>query len=231
VTETERGRAVRPRVLIADDHQVIRVAVREALELGGCVVCAEAENAYLAVEFARGEQPDVCLLDINMPGGGIWAVQEIQDSVQPPPCIMLTVSEDAADLLTALDAGAVGYLLKDVPPAEIPRAVRLALAGEAVLSAPMMTRALHDLRGSSRPGWVTNAEGRRVSFTSREWDVLELLVTGMSTAEIAQRLVLRPITVRRHISDSANKLRVPSRESAVELLRRQFPSLPQRPPQ
>jgi DNA-binding NarL/FixJ family response regulator len=231
VTEAEKVRPVHPRVLIADDHQVIRVAVREALEQGGCVVCAEAENAYLAVDLAHGVQPDVCLIDINMPGGGLWALKEIQDSVDPPLCIMLTVSEAAADLLTALDAGAVGYLLKDVPPAEIPRAVRLALAGDAVLNVPMMTRALHNLRGSSRPSYVTNAEGRRVSFTSREWDALALLVTGMSTSEIAARLDLRPITVRRHISDGVNKLRVPSRADAVELLRRQFPALPQRPPQ
>jgi DNA-binding NarL/FixJ family response regulator len=209
-----------PRVLVADDHEPMRVGVRDALERGGCVVCAEAEDAYTAVDLAVQEKPDVCLLDIAMPGSGLWALREIRKRVPEAHCVMLTVSDDSRDLFDALLAGAEGYLLKDVAAEALPVAIRAVAQGDAALSGELTARVLHEFRhGKGRSRQVTNTEGRRVEFTSREWDVLELLLEDASTAEIAERLFVRPITVRRHIADAMHKLRVNSRAEAVQALR------------
>jgi two-component system, NarL family, nitrate/nitrite response regulator NarL len=211
-----------PRVLIADDHHPIRVGVRSALEEGGCEVVAEADTAFRAVELAREVRPDACLLDITMPGGGLWALRTILEEFPDTCCIMLTISEDFADVLEALERGAVGYLLKDVERSEVPRAVRAALAGAAVLDGKLTAAVMAEFhKGSRGEGTVTNAEGRKVRFTPREWDVLDLLIDGLTTQEIAQHLRVRPITVRRHISDAMAKLKVGSRAEAIKLLRGQ----------
>ncbi|MDQ4055681.1 MAG: response regulator transcription factor [Actinomycetota bacterium] len=211
----------RPRVLIADDHHPIRVGVRLALEEGGCDVVAEAETAFQAVELANEVRPDACILDVAMPGGGLWALRTILDQRPTTRCLMLTISEDSSDVLDALELGAVGYLLKDVAPHEVPRAVHAAMSGEAVLDGQLTAVVLGELRRGPRADVVINAEGRKVAFTPREWEVLDLLLGGLSTREIAERLVVRPITVRRHVSDIVAKLRVSSRGEAVELLRGQ----------
>lgn len=211
-----------PRVLIADDHQPIRAAVREALELDNCQVVAEAVTAYDAVRLAQRLEPDVCILDITMPGGGLWALREIHDRLPNTRCLMLTVSDSSSDLFDALRSGACGYLLKDIRPAEIPRAVRAAMAGDAVLSGDLTARVVTELQRShpwDRP--VTNVEGRQVTFTHREWEVLELMLEDVGTTEIAKRLFLRPVTVRRHVSTAMHKLRVSSRQEALTLLRAQ----------
>lgn len=211
-----------PRVLIADDHQPIRVGVRAALEEGGCEVVAEADSAFRAVELARETLPDACLLDITMPGGGLWALRTILDELPDTRCIMLTVSENFADVLEALERGAVGYLLKDVASVEVPRAVHATLEGDTILDGQLTAAVVGELRGGSQQhGSMTNAEGRKVVFTPREWDVLDLLREGLTTNEIAHHLHVRPITVRRHIADAVSKLKVSSRDEAIELLRRQ----------
>jgi DNA-binding NarL/FixJ family response regulator len=209
-------------VLIADDHQAIRRGVRDALESGGCDVVAEADTAYAAVDLARRVKPDACVLDIAMPGSGLWALREILAFAPDVRCIMLTVSDSSEDLFEALESGASGYLLKDVSPATVPQAIRAALDGDAVLSGRFTARAMDVLRGRHRRlDKVVNAQGRPVSFTNREVEVLERLVAGMSTAEIATQLFVRQITVRRHIADAMHKLGVNTRVEAVELLRKQ----------
>ncbi|MFC7359491.1 response regulator [Nocardioides astragali] len=210
-----------PRVLIADDHQAIRVGVREALESGGCEVVGEAESAYAAVELAHRVRPDVCLLDIGMPGSGLWAVRKITQDNPSCRCVMLTVSESSDHLVDALQAGAIGYLLKDIAPSDLAPAVRAAIEGEAILNGVLTARVIEALRGKRRTARVVNSQGHEVTFTDRESEVLRLLVSGLSTGEIASRLFVQPITVRRHISDAVRKLRVTSRAEAVALLRGQ----------
>ncbi|WP_165821286.1 response regulator [Nocardioides gansuensis] len=210
-----------PRVVIADDHHPIRAAVREALELGGCQVVGEAKTAYAAVELARQEHPDACLLDIAMPGSGLWAVREILRSNPTCKCIMLTVSESSDDLFDALRGGAAGYLVKDISPSAIAPAVRAAIEGQAVLDGDLTALVVDELRRKGRSARVVNSEGHEVSFTDRETEVLQLLASGCVTAEIASRLFVQPITVRRHISDAMRKLRVSSRNEAIALLRAQ----------
>ena len=111
-------------VLIADDHPATRAGVRLALERGGFVVCAEVPDGPSAIEAALRERPDVCLLDINMPGNGIEATKAIVRQLPETAVVMLTVSRSDADLFDALRAGASGYLLKDTDPARLPHALR-----------------------------------------------------------------------------------------------------------
>jgi DNA-binding NarL/FixJ family response regulator len=208
-----------PRVLIADDHPATRAGVRLALEAGGMEVCAAVGTAADAVEEALRERPDACLLDVHMPGGGPSAASMITARLPGTVVMMLTISRDDQDLFESMRRGAVGYLLKDMDPSKLAVAVRSALEGEAVLPGSMAARLIEEFR--DRPG------GRRVDFqsrgrpelTKREWEVLELLCEGASTAEIAKRVFLSQVTVRRHISSIEGKLGVSTREELVRLAR------------
>lgn len=122
----------RPRVLIADDHIPTRARVRKVLNRGGFEVCAEAGNAQGAIDAAVRERPDVCVLDVHMPGDGITAAEKIHARLPGTVVVMLTVSQEASDLSESRRAGASGYLLKDMDPALIPEALWSALRGHAV---------------------------------------------------------------------------------------------------
>jgi CheY-like chemotaxis protein len=137
----------RPRTLIADDHIPTRARVKEILEQAGFEVCAEAGNARAAVEAARREVPDICLLDVNMPGNGTAAAAEIGASLPDTAVVMLTVSSEEGDVSEALRAGARGYLLKDMDLTRIPETLRAVLAGETALP-----RRLKRLRDSPQDG-------------------------------------------------------------------------------
>jgi DNA-binding NarL/FixJ family response regulator len=208
-----------PRVLIADDHPPTRMGVRMALERGGLTVCAEVANASDAIEAALRERPDVCLLDVHMPGGGTAAASMITSHLPGTVVLMLTVSHEDEDLFESLRQGAQGYLLKEMNPAKLPVAVRAALRGEVALPRALMGPLVEEFR-SGRPGRLKRRQpSGRPELTKREWDVLELLTEGAGTAEIARRLFLSHVTVRRHISNILNKLGVSSREEAVRLIR------------
>jgi DNA-binding NarL/FixJ family response regulator len=206
-----------PKVLVADDHAPTRAGVRIALAKGGFVVCAEVADASSAVAAAMRERPDICLLDIHMPGGGIVAAGEISSRLPGVAIVMLTVSRDDADLFDALRAGASGYLLKDIDPERLPLALEGVLAGEAALPRGLVTRLVEEFRtrGKSKRR-LAGVAGP--GLTNREWDVLGLLREGLSTAEIATRLAIAPVTVRRHVSEILRKLRVSDRAAAVRLL-------------
>ena len=121
-----------PRVLIADDHVPTRSRVSMVLERNGFEVCGEAGNAQAAIAAALRERPDICLLDVHMPGSGITAAEEIHARIAETVVVMLTVSHEASDLSDSRRAGAKGYLLKDMDPALMPEALRSALRGDAV---------------------------------------------------------------------------------------------------
>lgn len=206
------------RVLIADDHAPTRAGVRQVLEGDGFEVCAEVASGPAAVEAALAKEPDVCLLDIRMPGGGIAAASEIARDLPGAAIVMLTVSRDDADLFDALRAGACGYLLKDVDRSGLPDALRGALAGEAPLPANLVARLIEEFRERGRRKRLLLKKTPGVQLRNREWEVLELLREGLSTAEIAQRLFIAEVTVRTHVSSILKKLRVPDREAAIQLL-------------
>lgn len=207
------------RVLVADDHAPTRSGVRRVLEDDGFEVCAEVATGAAAVEAALRERPDVCLLDVRMPeGGGVAAAAAIARRLPDTRLVMLTVSRDDADLFDALRAGALGYLLKDIARSRLPAALRSVLAGEAQLPASLVARVLDEFRERQGHRRALLRERPAVQLRRREWEVLELLRDGLTTAEIAQRLFVAEVTVRSHISAILRKLRVPDRAAAVRLL-------------
>lgn len=204
-------------VLLADDHPAVRAGVRAALEAGGLTVCAEVGNAEDAVEAAVEHRPDVCLLDVRMPGGGIWAAKEISEQVDETIVVMLTVSSAQEELFEALRAGASGYLLKDMDPKRLPHLLQAAVVGEAPLPPTLVARLVDEFRKRGRRRFLALPQRRSVELTSREYEVLELLRKGLSTADIADRLFISRITVKRHISSVMQKLNVQTRADAVRL--------------
>lgn len=205
-----------PRVLIADDHAPTRELVRESLLAAGFDVCAEASSAAGAVRLALEHHPDVCLLDIYMPGSGITAAAAISDRLEDVVVVMLTVSAEDSDLFEALKAGARGYLLKGFEPDALPDELRAVLAGDAPLSPSLVTKLVEEFRRRHRRGRVLG--GRRVELTEREWEVLEMMRSGAGTREMAEQLYVAPVTVRTHISSILRKLQVASRAEAVRMI-------------
>jgi DNA-binding NarL/FixJ family response regulator len=207
------------RVLIADDHPLVRDGVRDALTRCGVNVCAEAADAPGAVLAALRERPDVCLLDIDMPGNGIVAARKISKQLPETAVVMLTVSDDELDLLAAVRAGAVGYLLKDSDPDRLAFALRGVVSGEAALPRRLMARVLDHVRAGEGRRRVKLRMPRGAQLTAREWEVLELMHDEMSTRDVATRMSVSPITVRRHLSSAVAKLGVDDRSAALALVR------------
>jgi DNA-binding NarL/FixJ family response regulator len=207
----------RVRVLVADDHAPTRAGVRASLDADGFLVIGEAATAQQAVDLANDLEPDVCLLDIHMPGSGLSAADEISKSLPNCAVVMLTYSRDDDDLFDALRAGARGYLLKDMDPDRIGPALHGVLAGEAALPRSLVSRVLDEFQGRSRRKLFVRTQ-RPTQLTSREWEIMDLLRQGLSTEDVAKRLFVAPGTVRVHVSSVLKKLRVPDRESAIRAI-------------
>ena len=204
---------------MADDHPPLRASVRRALEEHGFEVCFEAANAADSVAAAERERPDVCVLDVQMPGNGIAAAAQIAARLPETAIVMLTVSDSDEDLFAALRAGAQGYLLKDMDPARLPLALEGVLAGEAALPRALVARVLDEFRTRRRRRRLLLPGGRGCTLTDREWETLELLAEGLSTAEVAERLLVAPVTVRRHAAAIVKKLNAGDRGSLLQLVR------------
>jgi len=197
-------------VVVADDHPTIRLGVRMALMEDGMRVVAEVADRDGAVEAVVRERPDVCLLDIQMPGGGIEAAATLATVAPDTAVVMLTVSTKTEDLLAALRAGAVGYLPKDTPPDRLGAALRGVLGGEPALPRAFVGPVLGQLREPRQ------RESERL--TARQAQIMRMLGSGLSTTEIAKALEVSPITVRRHISAAMAKLGVADRRDALRAL-------------
>ena len=204
---------------MADDHPPLRASVKRALEEHGFQVCFEAANAADSVAAAERERPDVCVLDVQMPGNGIAAAAQIAARLPDTAIVMLTVSDSDEDLFAALRAGAQGYLLKDMDPGRLPLALEGVLAGEAALPRALVARVLDEFRTRRRRRRLLLPGGRGCTLTDREWETLELLAEGLSTAEVAERLLVAPVTVRRHAAAIVKKLNVGDRRSLLQLVR------------
>lgn len=210
------------RVLVADDHAPTRADIRRALDGDTRFeVCAEVADAAGAVQAAVSEGPDVCLLDLQMPGGGLPTVWEIGSRLPETKIVILTVSDNDADLFAAIRAGVDGYLLKTMNFSRLPDALSGVCSGEAAMQRTLVARVLEHFR-RREPRWrqpLRNGSARS-RLTSREWEVLELLAQGRSTAEIAERLVLSASAVRVHVASVVRKLGVPDRAAAADLFSR-----------
>lgn len=205
-------------MLIADDHAPTREDVRVALEEHpGLRVCAEAADAASAIDAAVKLLPDICLLDIRMPGGGIAAAWEITARLPETHVVMFTVSREDDDLFDALRAGAAGYLLKDTDPDRLPLALLDVVKGDAAIPRALVARLATEFRDRGPRRRALIGKDTNGHLTSREWEVLELLRDGMSTGEIAEKLTISQVTARSHIAAILKKLRVPDRSSAIRL--------------
>ena len=203
----------RIRVVVADDHPMFRAGVVASLGAEPDIeVLAEGASADEAVRLATLHEPDVCLLDIAMPGGGLRAASEITAALPQTRVIMLTVSEDEDDLLAAMKAGASGYVLKGAAGSELVGVLRKVDAGE-VYVAPGLAWGL--LRELSRPRSAPLDE-----LTAREREVLELVAAGLSNQEIGDRLSLAEKTIKHYMTNVLTKLQVRSRVEAALLAQR-----------
>lgn len=207
------------RVVIADDHAPTRQSVREALEADGCVVVADVPDAVRALAAAVEHRPDVCVLDIHMPGSGIMAAAKITQTLPDTKVVMLTASREDEDLFDALRVGASGYLLKDMDQGRIGAALRGVLAGEAALPRWLALKVMQQFRAG--PGRRLSLWPRRCTaqLTPKEEQILELMADGLSTEDIAKQLFVAQVTVRTHISTILKKLRVADRAAAIRLVK------------
>jgi DNA-binding NarL/FixJ family response regulator len=185
----------KPRLLIAD-HAPTRAGIRLALD-DIAQVCAEAGDAEQAISAAEREQPDICIVGLEITGGGVVAVDGICAVAPDTAVIVLATSRDVDDLLASVRAGAIGYLPGSIDPVPLRRVVGAVLAGEAAVPRAMVVELARELQGTTNPG----DEG----VTGRQAQVLGMLRRGQSTRAIAQRLEISPVTVRRHISALVHK--------------------------
>jgi DNA-binding NarL/FixJ family response regulator len=208
-------------VLIADDHEPTRADVRRMLERDGrFAVSAEAADAPGAVARAMETRAVIALLDIRMPGSGLSALWEISARLPATKIVMLTVSEEGDDLFAALRAGAHGYLLKDVDPRRLPEALHDVYDGTPAIPRALVAVMMEEFRDANpRRRAIADSDELGARLTSREWQVLHLLASDLSTAEIAERLVLTQSAVRAHIAAIVRKSEVENRTEAIAQFR------------
>jgi two-component system nitrate/nitrite response regulator NarL len=205
-------------VLIADDDVSTRAGVRLALEEDGFVVSAEEGTGPGAVAAALRDPPDVCLVEVNVPGGGVEAVAAIRARLAETQVVMLCASSNDDDVFDALQAGASGYLLKGMNPARLGPTLVGVLRGEAALPRELTARLIREFRARARRGETGLVRRGKNELTSREWDVLDCLCDELSSRQIADRLFISQTTVRRHVGSILAKLEVPNRQAAVDLV-------------
>ena len=198
------------RVLICDDHAVVRQGLTAFLQVQDDIeVAGEASDGAQAQQQAAALHPDVILMDLVMPGvDGIEAIARIRADDPQAKIIVLTSFADDDKIFPAIRAGAAGYLIKDVSPKDLARAIRMARDGEPLLSPDIARRLMDEV---SRPSQPDNAE----RLTPRETDVLRLIAQGRSNKEIARDLTLSEKTVKTHVSAILQKLQLADRTQAA----------------
>jgi DNA-binding NarL/FixJ family response regulator len=207
------------RVLLVEDHALVRSAIRQALEAPDVTVVGEARSAEEALEMAPRLRPDLVLLDIDLPGmSGIDAVRELAPRLPDTRVVMLTVSTDRRDLLDAVRHGAFGYLTKDLSGEALLRAVRGIRRGDLPMSRVHAALVVDHLARSGRSG-VSAADEVGGLLSAREQEVLRLLAEGMTDREIASALAISPRTVESHVSSVLRKLGVRNRAEAAQRYR------------
>ena len=201
-------------VLIVDDAELFREALKAAFAQEGFDVVAVAANAMAGIDLAREHEPDLVMLDLLMPGmSGLEVVGTIQKASPKSRVVLLTTSESAEDLLSAVKAGASGYLTKDTPLPRIASAMQEVLDGGAAISPAMSGKLFSALRDMLRHNGSTSM--RRSELTGREIEILGLVGDGKTSREIADELYISENTVRNHVRNILDKLGMKSRFEAV----------------
>lgn len=198
-------------VVLVDDHPVVRSGLRMMLEATGRYeIVAEAEDGETAVDAVVSEQPDVVVMDLDLPGmDGIEATRRIQSRAPSVAILVLSMLEDDASVLAAMRAGARGYSIKGAQPADVVRAIDSVARGDVLLGPPAARLVLSELAAQ------TPRDNLLPVLSPREIEVLRLLASGASNPEIARRLGMRPKTARNHVSNIFTKLAVADRAEAV----------------
>ena len=198
--------------MLADDHDMFRTALRHLLEENGPVrVVGEAATGEGAVAMVLEHAPDVVVMDLSMPGlGGVEATREIVSTSPHTSVVVLTVSEEASDVVDAIVAGACGYLLKSASIDELLHGIRAAASGDALISPVIAGRLLAHVRTQARPEVPPTTQ-----LSARELDVLRLVAEGRDNADIAAALYISPKTVKNHISNILMKLQIDNRIQAA----------------
>ena len=196
------------RILLADDHQLLRQAIRRALEDAGMTVVAEAGDGGEAVRLAGEVQPDLVVMDVSMPVlDGVEATRRIHADFPDLPIVILTMHGDEALRAEAVGAGASGFLTKDVSMQEVVATITEAAGGDVALSTELAATILAELEdGADRPP---------SPLTPREAEVLQLIADGCSTSEVASRLFISGKTVKNHLASIYEKLEARDRTQAV----------------
>lgn len=202
------------KVLIADDHAMVSHGLKQILELeDDIVVVAQASNGQEAVELAWKVQPDVILMDINMPiMNGIQAITQLRQENCPARIIVLTIHEDREYLFKTLQSGAQGYVLKDAEPKMLVDAIRNVYIGQSYIQ-PVMTSQL--VKEFNRIYLNSNDKSDDSSLSTREIEVIKLVADGMINKEIAKELYISEKTVKNHVSSIFKKLKVTDRTQAA----------------
>jgi DNA-binding NarL/FixJ family response regulator len=209
------------RVMLVDDHALVRSAVRQAISAADVELVGEAASAEEALALAPVLRPDILLLDIDLPGmGGLQLLQELAPRLPQTKIVMLTVSSSERDLLDAVARGAAGYLTKDLSPEALLRTLRGTQRGELAMSRRFAARALRHFAEAARRGRVTaGVEDDLMGLSPRENDVLAMLADGLTDREIAGALTISPRTVETHVSNILHKLGVRNRAEAAQRYR------------
>jgi DNA-binding NarL/FixJ family response regulator len=202
------------RVLIVDDHDLFRTGLRNLLEEQGVQVVGEAASGNEAVQVVREVAPDVVVMDLNMPGmGGAEATRHITSAAPLTRVLMLTISDEDADVMDAILAGACGYLLKDASIQDLMAGIRAAARGESLISPNIAAKVLQRVRATSSQPEIANTI--RAELSDREIEVLKLIANGKDNAVIAGELHISPKTVKNHISNILMKLQIDNRIQAA----------------
>lgn len=199
------------RLVIADDHVLVRQGIRAFLETHADLeIVGEADDAHSVVALCAEQHPQVALVDLVMPGGGIAATRDIRTASPRTQVVLMTSFEDAQQIVAAVQAGALSCLLKDVDADTLADALRRAARGEAVLHPRIAARLMDALRSGPTPG----AEMLE-ALSQREREVLALMAEGLSNQHIADRLGIGEKTVKTHVSNVLSKLGVTDRTQAA----------------
>ena len=199
-------------LLLADDHRMLRDSLRRSMEEHGFDVVGEAADGAEAVQMAQALRPDVVLMDVSMPAlDGVEATRQISLVAPGSQVVMLTMHADGDVMARAIQAGAVGYLVKDCSIDDVASAVRLAASGESVLSPGLATSMLQNVKKSGHG----NDNGDAPVISAREEEVLQLVADGLSLPEVAAALYISVKTVKNHLASIYAKLDARDRTQAV----------------